>query len=192
LYPDDSSIVPCTNLGTAEQQLIEWIFHLVTGRLEAKKIAGAITAAFTYTPGVRILTKTGGRNLSTSYAYNSAGQVQSVAYSDGLTPNVVMTYRRSGEVHTVTHAGSTYTYDYGLPGEMEQTSITGGVLDGVVIDPAYDALHPPSALQPRGLWQWHRRDQPGLDLRARLLPPPECEPGGCRRHLQLFGQWEPD
>jgi hypothetical protein len=82
--------------------------------------------------------------------YNSAGQVQSVTYSDGLTPNLAMTYRRSGEVHTVTHAGSTYNYDYGLPGELEATSITGGVLDGVVIDPAFDALHRRSSLAVSG------------------------------------------
>ncbi|MDF1813620.1 MAG: hypothetical protein P1V20_15580 [Verrucomicrobiales bacterium] len=66
-------------------------------------------------------------------------------YSDS-TPDVSFTYRRAGNVHTVTHDGSTYSYDYGLPGELEKTTITGGILDGAVIDPAYDALHRRNAL----------------------------------------------
>ena len=130
-----------TNPGTAEAQLTEWTIDPVSGWLENKTIAGALTASYTYTTAGRVDTRTNGRNIVTDYDYNSAGEVETITYSDGTTPSVAYTYRRTGDVHTVTHAGSVYTYDYGLPGEKEKCTIVGGILDGAVIDPGYDGLH---------------------------------------------------
>ena len=135
-----------TNPGTAEAQTTEWIFDPVTGRLQSKKIAGATTASYTYTTAGRLDTKTNARNIVTDYGYNSAGDVQSITYSDGTTPDVTFTHRRTGDIYTVAHSGSTYTYDYGLPGEWEKTTISGGILDGAIIDPGYDTFHQRSTL----------------------------------------------
>ena len=157
-----------TNPGAAEQQITQWIYDPVTGRLQNKKIAGAITASYTYTNAGRVDTKTNARNIVTDYDYNTAGQVETITYSDGTTPNVAFTYRRSGDVHTCTHAGSTYTYDYGLPGEKEKCTVTGGILDGHRHRSRLRC--PPPSQHPQRNWKRNRR-QPNLELRTWFLSP---------------------
>lgn len=130
-----------TNPGTAESQVTEWTFDPVTGRLQNKQIAGALTVSYTYTTAGRLETRTGARNIVTDYDYNAAGELARVSYSDGSTDSIDYTYDRTGDLRTVVHGDATWQFFHGLPGQRELTTVSGGILDGAIIDPAYDTLH---------------------------------------------------
>lgn len=129
-----------TNDGTSDEQVTTWTYHAQSGQPTGKLIAGTTAYTTTYTPGRRLSTRTGGRSIVTTYDYDDAGRLDSVDYSDS-TPDVAYTYHRNGDVKTVSRGAATHTYTFGDPGIMEQESISGGTLDGLIVDPGYDTLN---------------------------------------------------
>ncbi|MDE3100003.1 MAG: type IV secretion protein Rhs, partial [Verrucomicrobiota bacterium] len=80
-----------------------------------------------------------GQALSTTYGYDNGGDLQSVAYSDGVTPNVAYTYDRLGRRSTMAWNGITDTLTYNLANEMLGESYSGGILNGFSVTNGYDA-----------------------------------------------------
>ena len=54
---------------------------------------------------------------TTTYTYNADNQVQGVAYSDGTTPGVSLTYSANGQLATMTDGSGTSSYSYDYAGE---------------------------------------------------------------------------
>jgi YD repeat-containing protein len=76
-----------------------WQYHPQTGLLAAKKYPLPVGEgqgegpSDGYTPGGRLLTRTWARGIATTYGYDNAGALATVAYSDG-TPTISHTYTR--------------------------------------------------------------------------------------------------
>ena len=92
---------------------------------------------YTYTPGGRLASRTWKRGVTTSYAYNNAGDLQTVDYSDS-TPDVSYTYDRGGRRATATCNGITTTWTYNDASQSLTESHSGGTLAGLAMNWAYN------------------------------------------------------
>ena len=82
------------------------------GSLGSKEYPDNTGPSYTYYPSGRLHERTWARNsLKTTYAYNAAGQLTSIDYSDS-TPDVNYTYDRRGRQLTASQGGSTATRAY--------------------------------------------------------------------------------
>jgi RHS repeat-associated protein len=119
-----------------------WKYDGQRGWLTNKSYANGVGPDYTYTPAGRLQTRlwartVGAGRLTTTYDYNSAGDLSTVSYSDG-TPPVVNTYNRLGKLNTVTRDGMTTTLTYNDAGLPLSESYSGGILDGLSITNGYD------------------------------------------------------
>jgi RHS repeat-associated protein len=94
---------------------------------------------YTYSPGGRLKTRTWARGVTTTYNYNNAGDLSTVAYSD-TTPGETYTYDRLGQSKTVLKNGRTTTFDYNGAGEVLKETYTGGTWAGLMVTNNYDSL----------------------------------------------------
>ncbi len=86
----------------------------------------------------QILPATGqGPEHRTEYAFNNAGALETITYSDS-TPGVTNTYNRLGRLVTNVCNGITTTFAYNLAGEQLSETFSGGTLDGLSLTNAYD------------------------------------------------------
>ena len=75
-----------------------------------------LPGTYAYTPDGKLALRTWARGVSTSYAYDGAGNLVSTAYSDG-TPSISCAYDRSGNiVSAVTDGVATNLYAYSVEG----------------------------------------------------------------------------
>jgi RHS repeat-associated protein len=148
-----------TQPGTGAAAVTTWNYESASGRLQSKvHAAGSGTESYTWTAGGRALTKTNARGTVTGYFYGSAahgtvagaGDLTEVTYSDGLTPQITYTHDRLGRTATATRAGITRTVSLTLHGQQESEAWTGGPLDGLTVDPSFDALRRRSSLDVTG------------------------------------------
>jgi RHS repeat-associated protein len=72
---------------------------------------------------------------TTSYQYDAADQLQSISYSDGVTPNVSYTYSPSGQRLTMADGTGTTSYQYDNRDRL--TKVTNGA--GQAVSYGYDA-----------------------------------------------------
>jgi RHS repeat-associated protein len=130
-----------------------WGYQASTGLLVSKTDAAAKTVGYTYDNAGRPLTRSWHRGVSSTYSYNSFGQIDGVTYSDGgVTPSSTFTYDRLGRPATTTQVGGhswAYTYDASTlrPDTETITYNTGASTLTRVIDRSFDSL-----LRPTG-WQ---------------------------------------
>ena len=123
----------------------------------SRHAAGSGTESYTWTAGGRPLTKTNARNVSTGYYYGSgtsgtvagSGYLTDITYSDS-TPAITYTYDRLGRMIIATRDGVTRTVSLTLHGQQELESWTGGPLDGLSMDPGFDAFRRRNALAVSG------------------------------------------
>jgi len=80
-----------------------WKYEGTRGFLTNKVYQGTNGPAYTYTKGGRLGTRAWARGVTTSYAYNNAGELQTADYSDG-TPDVTYAYDRQGRPARITGA----------------------------------------------------------------------------------------
>lgn len=124
-----------------------WNYHSQRGWLANKRHNDNKGPNYEYTAAGRLWKRTwartiGGAPLLTTYGYNNAGELWTITYSDGTTPNVTHTYDRVGRPSTTTDAAGLLTRDYdpaslGLSGE----SYTGsGHLSGRSLTRTYDVV----------------------------------------------------
>ena len=110
-----------TNYPSGSPAVTTWAYDPNRGWLAGKFYADATTGAaqtssgttYTYTDAGRLHTRTwartvGGQPLVTTYAYNGAGDMETVDYSD-TTPDVTYGYDRRGRQTSMAQAGGTTT-----------------------------------------------------------------------------------
>ncbi len=107
----------------AGQADTHWIYDATNGNMIAKVYDDGTTNRYTYAPGGRLASRIWARGVETVYAYNAAGDLVSVDYSDG-TPGVTNVHDRLGRLDEVTDRSGVreWTYDpRGLPVEEVYT-----------------------------------------------------------------------
>jgi RHS repeat-associated protein len=130
-----------------------WGYQASTGLLVSKTDAAAKTVGYTYDNAGRPLTRSWHRGVSSTYSYNSFGQIWESTHSDGgITPGSTFIYDRLGRPATTTQVGGhswAYTYDASTlrPDTETITYNTGASTLTRVIDRSFDSL-----LRPTG-WQ---------------------------------------
>ena len=122
-----------------------WNYDGYHGFLANKTYNNGVTAgpAYTYTPTGRLLTRAWARGITTTYGYDNAGALTSVAYSDGSTPGIAYVNDRRGRSIQITVGSSFNTYlTYNDQNQVltESNSNPGGALDGLSVTNGYDSL----------------------------------------------------
>jgi RHS repeat-associated protein len=124
------------NSGTA---VTTWNYDPNRGLLTSKRYDDNQGPDYTYTPAGRLLTRTWARGVTTTYAYNNAGELVSVDYSDN-TPDVTYTFDRRGRKASASSAPSAVQYSYNAAGQLTNENHTAGVLSGITVQSGYDSL----------------------------------------------------
>ncbi|MBX3737165.1 MAG: RHS repeat-associated core domain-containing protein [Candidatus Didemnitutus sp.] len=124
------------NSGTA---VTTWNYSPTRGLLANKRHADNTGPNYTYTPAGRLQTRTWARGVSTTYAYNAAGNMTGWDYSDA-TPDVTLTPDRTGRTVAITDASGTRSLTYGGYGLLEDEDYTGGPLVNQGVHRHFDAL----------------------------------------------------
>jgi RHS repeat-associated protein len=70
-------------------------------------------------------------NRTTTYSYTPAGQLGGIDYSDA-TPDVILSYDRSGRIKTLLDAGGFRVFNQQANGDVQET-VSGGLLDGLTM-----------------------------------------------------------
>lgn len=119
-----------------------WNYDPYRGFLLSKTYdSGTAGPSYAYTDAGRLLSRTWARGTNTIYAYNNAGDLFTVTYSDSGTLGVTKTYDRRGRLAYVYEGASIYTaFAYNDAGAVLTEAHSGGWLDGVKYTNTYDAL----------------------------------------------------
>lgn len=140
-----------------EGDVTTWTRDPASGKLLDKTDALSQGASYTYDPASgRLLTRawarqSEGETVTATYAYDDAGRLEGITYSDG-TPGVVHTYHPDGRLATTSDAAGLRTYHYEGPnGELSGESITGGLLDGAELAHSH---HPETHRRTSLSWAW--------------------------------------
>jgi RHS repeat-associated protein len=125
------------NSGTATTT---WAYDGYRGFLTNKTFEGGINGpTFGYTPGGRIMSRVWARGITTTYSYDSAGQLAVVSYSDGATSSTTNTYDRMGRIIEVGSSNQICQYSYNLANEVLVETNTVGILAGLAVTNGYDS-----------------------------------------------------
>jgi RHS repeat-associated protein len=122
-----------------------WNYDAQRGFLASKQYNDGQGPAYVNTPAGRLHSRTwartvGGQPLVTTYGYDQAGQLNSITYNDGTTPNVGYTFDRLGRLAQVTDVG-TRTLGYNAAGEvLNDNYAAGGVGFSSQLQYGYDNL----------------------------------------------------
>ncbi len=121
----------------------QWIRDVPTGVLLKKKDASGQEVEYKYDANGLLHSRTWARNVTTTYTYTPAGQVETVTYSDGSIPVRTFRYDAQGRVDEVIGGGqeATLGYDPGS-GQLTQEDWGTGPLDGFVLNKTYDETRP--------------------------------------------------
>jgi YD repeat-containing protein len=109
-YDDQGRMAKMTNWTTfasAGERVTTWNYSPTRGWLDNKRYPDGTGQDYTYKASGRLLTRTwarGSPRVQTTYAYNNAGDLESVSYNDG-TPATSYTYDRRGRQSTITRNG---------------------------------------------------------------------------------------
>ena len=124
------------NYPTGGSATTTWNYDASRGFLVSKTYADNSSVTYSNSAAGRLLKRTWVRGTTTSYAYNNAGDLGTITYSDD-TPSVVSTYDRRGRKTSVTFGMNTSSYTYNDAGQMLTESFPNG---GVVITNSYDSF----------------------------------------------------
>ena len=102
--------------------LTQWKYDNPTGLLTNKLYADCHGPSYTYTPDGKLASRLWARGILTSYAYDMAGFLSDVIYSDS-TPSIVSAYDRLGHLISAMNSVSTNVYSYSS-GTLDLTSET--------------------------------------------------------------------
>ncbi len=126
----------------ANPDITTWNYQESTGLLTSKIYADNKSTSYTYNSAGQLATRTwsrldGGNPLTTSYSYALDGSLLTVNYSDS-TPDVTFTYNRLGQQLTVSDAVGSRTFAYN-----DKLQLTGETIAGIynrTLTQGYDAL----------------------------------------------------
>lgn len=116
-----------------------WNYTPTRGFLLNKRHADNTGPSYTYKPSGRLLTRTWARGTVTTYGYSAAGELNSVDYSDS-TPDVAITYDRSGRQKTRTDASGLCLWSYHASGQLQDEVYSSGLLNGLSVARGFDPL----------------------------------------------------
>ncbi|HEY5910946.1 MAG TPA: RHS repeat-associated core domain-containing protein [Verrucomicrobiae bacterium] len=117
------------NSGTATTT---WNYDANRGWLRNKVYADGQGPLYTNTPAGRLYTRTWARGITTTYAYNNAGDLSNVAYSD-TTPAITYGYDRQGRRTSAAQGSSSQSFCYSDTGLLLSEAFTAGPLAGLSI-----------------------------------------------------------
>ena len=123
-----------------------WSYDAQRGWLTQKQYDDGDGPAYTYHPTGKLNTRTWERGVTTTYAYNNAGDLASINYSD-TTPDIAYTHDRLGRQSTITLGTNTTTKTYTDSGSLVTESYTGGPLNGITVTNTFDPLSRRSRLE---------------------------------------------
>ena len=132
------------NSGTATTS---WNYDAARGFLASKVYNDSSSVTYSNSAAGRLMKRTWARGITTSYAYNTAGDLGTITYSDG-TPSVASTYDRRGRKTSVAFGTNTSSYAYNDASQILTESFPNS---GAVITNSYDSLLRRSTLAEAGL-----------------------------------------
>jgi RHS repeat-associated protein len=113
-----------------------WQYKTNRGWLRLKGYANPSTGAattngplYSYTDAGRLQSRLWQRGVTTTYAYNTAGDLWKVNYSDN-TPGLTNSYDRRGRLSAVIHTNRTVSWTYNDADRPLTETISGGTLGG--------------------------------------------------------------
>ncbi|MDR3574548.1 MAG: RHS repeat-associated core domain-containing protein [Anaerolineaceae bacterium] len=115
-----------------------WNYDSQRGWLTSKAYDDGHGPSYTYTPAGRLASRTWVRGVTTSYAYDAAGSLTNILYSD-TTPSVTNSYDRLGHLTQQSTKDYQLNSTYNLAGELLAESFSGGILNGLSVTNNYDA-----------------------------------------------------
>ncbi len=110
-----------------------WQYEASSGLMTNKVYASGPPVGYTYNDLGQVAARTSGRGITTTYGYNSAGDLTSVSYDDGVTPTVAYGHDRAGRRTSVIDAAGTRGISLAADGTPGTEGIGGGILSGVGI-----------------------------------------------------------
>ena len=113
-----------------------WKYHPQRGWLDNKRYDDDKGPNYEYWPSGRLKKRTWARGITTNYAFNNAGDLESVDYSDA-TPDVTFQHDRRGRVGVAASVSDAMSFTHNSPGQLESHSLDLGAL-GVL---AVQVLH---------------------------------------------------
>ena len=155
------------NSGTATTT---WNYDPYRGWLTSKTYQGGVSGpTYTYTPAGRLASRIWARGITTWYANNAAGDLWTIVYSDGTTPNVTNTYDRRGRLTQQSTSAYQLNSIYNDANQLLSESYTGGPLGGLAVTNVYDTLLRRAT---NGVWNgaaWLAQTRYTYDTASRLL-----------------------
>jgi RHS repeat-associated protein len=123
-----------------------WQYETNRGWLRLKGYANPSTGAATtngpvygYTDAGRLQSRLWQRGVTTTYAYNTAGDLWKVNYSDN-TPGLTNSYDRRGRLSGVIHTNRTVSWTYNDADRPLTETIGGGTLGGWSVTNGYNVM----------------------------------------------------
>ena len=144
-----------------------WHYDPATGLLHQKEYADHKHVTYDYWPNGQVKTRLWARGITTSYAYDNAGTLETVTYSDD-TPSITYTRDRNGRIDTVSDAAGLHTLDHRPDGQLLSSVSAGGLLDGWQIVYQPDALGRTEGYQVKNNGQNVAAATRGYDTAGRL------------------------
>ncbi len=115
-----------------------WNYDPQRGWLTSKVYDDGHGPSYTYSSAGRVRTRTWARGVVTEYSYDTAGELVGIDYSDA-TPDVTFDLDRRGRVIGVSDAAGDHVFAFNSFDQITSETITGGILDGVMLANEYDA-----------------------------------------------------
>lgn len=101
-----------------------WHYDAASGLLTNKHYADGKGPVYSYTPDGLLAERQWARGITSSYAYDSAGNMTNITYSDG-TPSVAIAYDRIGRKKAMSDALGQRTFSYHSTLELSHEAIAG-------------------------------------------------------------------
>ena len=167
--------------GSAGAAVTAWKYEGTRGFLTNKVYQGTNGPGYTYTKAGRLGTRTWARGITTTYAYNNAGELQGADYSDG-TPDVSYAYDRQGRPARITGA-TTNDFTFTAAGLLLSENVVNKTWNYASQNRlGYDALQRRSGLTNLSLGLTHTYAYDAASRLQRLRPPVQARAGrGLRR-----------
>jgi RHS repeat-associated protein len=130
--------------GGSGARVTTWNYDSYRGWLANKRYPDATGPDYTYKPSGRLQTRAwarGNPRVTTTYAYNTAGDLLGVTYANdpAATANLTYTYDRRGRQRTVVQGAMTTTRHYNDANLLTGEAYSGGTLNALALTNTYDA-----------------------------------------------------